>query len=155
MHAFKGKEDKCFVIMYWICIILLNQSPQSGVRCFSAICGCMFSVSACHGHAYACLCVVCAFLRMRMCTALCMVFSNRDKLKADCQMGIFQDQQNCENKWGPQKSRTLFCCEAERLDSLSPLALELCSLFKEKTNKVVQIGCLFRFLFSPNVEIRT
>uniref|UniRef100_A0A0S7EIX0 PPUP9519 n=1 Tax=Poeciliopsis prolifica TaxID=188132 RepID=A0A0S7EIX0_9TELE len=61
-------------------------------------------------------------------------FPTGAELNDKCQMGIFQDQQNCENNWGPSKRPgTLFHCEAERLDRLSRQDLGLYSLFNEKT----------------------
>lgn len=102
-----------------ICINLLNVLPQRWDVTVQYVGEKNFCVP------YTCLCLylprrcVCAFLRVCMHTAHAFQ-------KADCQMGIFQDQQNCENKWGPQKGPgTLFYCGAERLDSLSLLTLEL------------------------------
>lgn len=74
------------------------------------------------------LCTVCAFLCVHAQWSLVSVvaFSNQAELKGHCQMGIFQGQQNCENKRGPQKGPELLSyCEAELLDSLSWLDLEL------------------------------
>lgn len=64
-----------------------------------------------HAHVYVCFCV-CAFLCVHaqwllVSMVFLMAFSNRAELKSHCQMGIFQGQQNCENKRGPQKGPEL------------------------------------------------
>lgn len=59
-----------------------------------------------HAHVYVCLCVLYApFLCVHaqwtlVSVVFLMAFSNQAELNGCCQMGIFQGQQNCENKQG-------------------------------------------------------
>lgn len=58
------------------------------------------------------VCSMCAFLGAHVqwllaSVVLLMVLWEQAELKDQCQMGIFQGQQNCENKWGPWKGPEL------------------------------------------------